>query len=259
MKTNQKTNSKAKKADKTMNELYSGLGDVKNDFRNYNLVNLVKTYVKGKKVLDIGCGSGYLLSQIQSSIKRKGDTITGFKRDVYGIEPNQKLIEIAKKNHPTIDIRQGYGEDIQQFTEKFDTITMLDVLEHIEDDAKQVQIVKEKLNKNGRFIIVVPAYQGLYGKRDEQMGHYRRYNKESLAKLLRKNGYKIIHQRYWNMIGVPLYYFYEKILQKPLNTKLRKQGQKNIMNKTLGIWMQKIENNINMGFGLSLITIAKRK
>ena len=39
---------------------YTTLGDLKSDFRNYNLFNLVSSMVTGKSVVDIGCGAAFL-------------------------------------------------------------------------------------------------------------------------------------------------------------------------------------------------------
>ena len=50
---------------KNLLELYKSLGNLKYDFRNYNLNKLILSRIKGKSIIDIGCGSGFLLSRIK--------------------------------------------------------------------------------------------------------------------------------------------------------------------------------------------------
>ena len=57
--------------------------------------------MKGKSVLDLGCGDGYDLSQIQL----KGALI-------FGIDSSPAMIEIAQKKNPTSNIKIGYFENI---------------------------------------------------------------------------------------------------------------------------------------------------
>ena len=57
----------------------------------------------------------------------------------------------------------------------FDTILYLHVLEHIEEDRKELESAYKKLKKGGRLIIMVPKHQKLYSNFDKAIGHFRRY------------------------------------------------------------------------------------
>jgi len=239
-------------SEKTLISLYKSLGNLKYDFRNYNLIKLVIAKIKGKIILDIGCGRGFLIDVLNKKGKK-----------TFGIEPNKELIRLAKKNNPNLNIIKGKAEDIDKcFKKKVDTITMVDVLEHIKDDDNQIKKVYKHLNKKSQLILVVPAFPSLYGKRDKNMGHYRRYSKKKLIDLIKKKGFKNIKIRYWNMLGFLPYFISEKILKKELNTKLRTNKKKSIFARAistiLNFWFCLIENNINFGFGLSLICIAEK-
>ena len=140
---------------------------------------------------------------------------------------------------------------------------MIDVLEHIEQDEVQVQKVASVLTPGGQFIVVVPAYQALYGERDRLMGHYRRYSAAGLRKLLESNGFKVDHVRYWNMLGVLPYFVSEKILRRPLHAPLRGQKKRGslaaFVQKILFAWFSLVENNFDFGFGLSIMVTATKK
>ncbi len=226
--------------------------DNRSDFRNWNLFNLVSTMVSGPKVLDIGSGSGGFLKVMQS----KG-------AEVFGLEPNDELVALSQQNANSLNIRKGFAEDLENiFVEKFDSITMLDVLEHIENDSSILERISGKLNPSGQLVLVVPAHQWLFGKRDIKYGHYRRYSKVGLTKLLESRGFVVQKIRYWNMIGVLPYFVSEKIFKKELELKSRgKEGGflPVLIRSILNRWIKVVENHINFGFGLSLICVANKK
>lgn len=239
-------------SEKHLTAHYSEKGDFSNDFRNTNLFQLVAKSVQGNHVVDIGCGAGYFVEILH----KKG-------KAVIGIEPNEGLRMLALKRNPEIKILPGSVENADELiTNPQDTVTMLDVLEHVEHDAEQVNRIRRMLTSTGRFVIVVPAYQFLYGIRDEQMGHYRRYSKSSLKKLLTENGFSIESIRYWNALGVLPYFISEKLLHRPLEVALRNTTEKSLwksmVRALLNVWMRQFENRISLGFGLSVICVARK-
>lgn len=70
---------------------------------------------------------------------------------------------------------------------QFDSIVYIDVLEHIEADGEEMRAAAELLRPNGRLVVLSPAHQFLYSEFDASIGHFRRYRKESLRKLLPGN------------------------------------------------------------------------
>lgn len=61
-----------------------------------------------------------------------------------------------------------------------DVAWSFNVLEHIEDDQKTLRQLVSKLKPAGRLILFVPAFNCLYSKMDERVGHVRRYTVEEL-------------------------------------------------------------------------------
>jgi SAM-dependent methyltransferase len=64
---------------------------------------------------------------------------------------------------------------------RFDAIIYIDVIEHIEDDRRELAGAFERLRAGGYLIVLVPAFQSLYSAFDRQIGHYRRYTTARLA------------------------------------------------------------------------------
>jgi len=88
-----------------------------------------------------------------------------------------------------------------------DTIILINVLEHIENDADFIQEAREALISSGRLILFVPALPWLYSEFDREVGHHRRYIKESLVNLLQKEGFDILKAIYMDFLGIIPWYF----------------------------------------------------
>lgn len=96
--------------------------------------------------------------------------------------------------------------------ERFDSIVMVNVLEHIEDDAESLVRLREALRPGGRLVLYVPAFMLLYSKFDREIGHYRRYRKPGLTALLRESGLRPVDARYVNSIGAPGWFLWVRVL-----------------------------------------------
>jgi SAM-dependent methyltransferase len=66
---------------------------------------------------------------------------------------------------------------------KFNTIIYIDVLEHIENDAEELEFAASRIRPGGRIIILSPAHQWLFSPFDAAIGHFRRYNRPMLREI----------------------------------------------------------------------------
>ena len=96
--------------------------------------------VEGKNILDFGCGSGIYAK----SLTKKGAIVKGF-----DISP--KMLDIAKKENPKLDLRIGSGNKIP-FNEKFDIVIAPLVLHYLKDWNKVFKEIKRVLKTNGYFV-----------------------------------------------------------------------------------------------------------
>jgi SAM-dependent methyltransferase len=64
---------------------------------------------------------------------------------------------------------------------QFDTVLYVDVLEHIERDRDEIERASRLLRTNGNVIVLSPAHQWLYTPFDQAIGHFRRYDRATLA------------------------------------------------------------------------------
>lgn len=240
------------KRNQALEKLYFNIDNLDKDFRNKNLNLLVLSKLAGEKFLDVGCGVGHLLVMAE----RKG-------MNVLGLEPNQNLIKMGEKIYKRkLPIKKNTAEELVVSGEKFDSIVLIDVIEHIQDDNKILRKICALLEKKGRMILVTSAFPFLYGKRDIAVGHFRRYSKRQIHDKLTEAGFEIEEMRYWDFLGFFPYFIFEKIFKKSLLVGIRgnrKNLFSNVLVRILDKWFNVIENNISFGFGLSHVVVAARK
>ena len=135
------------------------------------------------KILDFGAGSG-------------ANTIAlSHYGEVYVYEKNENALQLLKKRFEKISdifVLDEINENIF-----FDLIIATDVIEHIENDDEIIKFFSKVLKNDGNILITVPAYNFLYTERDKVLGHFRRYNINTLKKKTNKY-FKIIKLSYYN-------------------------------------------------------------
>jgi SAM-dependent methyltransferase len=89
---------------------------------------------------------------------------------------------------------------------RFDTVVLVNVLEHVERDQELVDQIYASLAPGGTVIIFVPALPWLYSALDRMAGHIRRYKKPQLESLCRSSGLEIAKSTYLDMAGVVPWY-----------------------------------------------------
>lgn len=228
------------------------------DFRWSNLRKIVKRLIVGKKVLDAGCGTGHLTLDLLRD-----------NYDVTSVDYSDELVSSAKK---TIgDAQYQYPANIfccdlvslqDHNLPIFDSIVCLDVIEHIEQDDIVLKNLHDLLKPEGVLILSVPAIGRLYGRRDETVGHFRRYDKKELIAKLEHAGFVLSAVRYWNFIGLVPVLLSEKVFHHPVNETARYSRDSlfsKIINPVLNGWFLIVENNIPFPLGLTLIAVCRKK
>ena len=98
--------------------------------------------------------------------------------------------------------------------DRFQSILCVNVLEHIEDDRAALSSMRSLLEKDGRLVLLVPAFQWLFGTLDAALSHFRRYTKRSLRTVLAETGFRVVHLEYFNMGSMLGWWFTGRVLKK---------------------------------------------
>jgi len=130
--------------------------------------------------LDVGTGQG----EFSLHLAKKG-----FIGDA--IDISEKAINIARKNLKKYPVNVILG-DVNKIRKKYNTLLLLDVIEHIPKDHEFIKNLSKKLNIGGYIIISVPNDPKEWGIDDVSYGHVRRYTNAQLHSLLSQNGIKIL-------------------------------------------------------------------
>ena len=132
-------------------------------FHRKYCMSFIKKFIKGD-VLEVGAGCGSFTRDYFTKDLKITLTETDNK--------NYEDLKVSFKNKDNVNVSNSTIFNIEK---TFDTILYLHVLEHIEEDRKELESAYKKLKKGGRLIIMVPKHQKLYSNFDKAIGHFRRY------------------------------------------------------------------------------------
>jgi len=118
--------------------------------------NQIKKKIKNKEVLDVGCGAGRL-SIMMAHVARH----------VEGFDFSETAVEIAKKNAVCCGIKNVnfFVEELEKFPlkKRYDVITLIGVLEHVEDPVNTLKKLNKLLKRNGYLIVACPNFMNFRG------------------------------------------------------------------------------------------------
>jgi len=176
--------------------------------------------LKFNNILDVGCGDGYLLNNLET------------KSEKYGIDLSKKAIMFANafSKDTKFEIKDLFTLDT-----KYDLILLIEVLEHIPNNFVEPFItqVLSLINKDGYFIISVPTTVIPLNKK-----HYRHYDEALLTEHIENFGNVelISETRVYKESKL------HKFIMRLLNNKIWSINSKYILNK---FWKWHLKNNVN--------------
>ena len=163
----------------------------------------------GKKLVEVGAGTG---SFSELLLQEKPENLAL-------VEPSE-MFDFLEQNIAQFETETSvnyyntiFSEAADNLRKKPDTIIYCNVLEHIEDDAGELEKVYETLEPGGHCLVFVPAFMSLYGAFDAKVGHFRRYTKNELEEKGKSAGFKIVKSKYFDFVGIFPWYVKYKLLK----------------------------------------------
>jgi SAM-dependent methyltransferase len=202
----------------------------------------------GQRIMEIGSGIG---------------TYTGLLLDrklVVAVDIREPAVAVLRERfagYPNVlpiraDISDPFETSLDGF--KPDTIICLNVLEHIRDERAALSLMHRILQPGGTLIILVPAYQWLFGSIDRLVGHERRYAKKDLAEKLQTAGFAISEIFRMNSIAVPGWFINNRVLKKSGES----VAQVLFYDRFIVPWLRRVESIMHPPVGLSLVSICSK-
>ena len=150
----------------------------------------VKKASRPLRILDVGCGTGALLSELQTF-----GTVDGLDKSA------DAVAYCATRGLAAVVV--GDAERLPYQDETFDVVIALDVLEHLPDDSIGSRELARVLKKGGIAIVAVPAFQFLWGITDTVSHHYRRYRLKEITRVVQDAGLVVTRSTYFNTFLFP--------------------------------------------------------
>ncbi len=162
----------------------------------------------GNKVLEIGAGIGNLTNQF-------------IPRELYvasDINPHYldflRSYSFGKPYLRVMYVDANSPQDFQPLSGQFDTVLMVNVLEHVPDESVALANIFSALESGGRAVILVPQHPKLYGSLDTALEHRERYTADKLRQSLETAGFQVEKTFDFNRTSVPSWWLNGRVLKR---------------------------------------------
>ena len=143
----------------------------------------------GEKMLDVGCGSGLSLLEARA-----------MGVDAWGIEADPNAQRFAEQLG--LRIHQGGLQDVPFADTSFDLVVLNQVIEHIPEPDKALQIIQQRLAADGRVILIFPNVNSLWCKLSGLRWinwhipyHLHHFTLKTFTRMAERCGYRVVRSR----------------------------------------------------------------
>ena len=206
----------------------------------------------GRRILDVGCGTGTMLTYLATLGQADGVDID---EEAVGYCHDRGLAQVT----------QAPADHLPYDDATFELVTALDVVEHIDDDLGVLREMKRVLKPGGGLLITVPAYRFLWGRQDEINLHKRRYVASEVRERLRSAGFDVQKLTYMNALLFPpiaAIRLVRHVLPEPANPPSdfafpAPKPLNRLLSAVFG-WERFLLNRFDIPFGVSIMALAQR-
>lgn len=199
-------------------------------------------------IIEVGCGRGIVLkSLLQKNV------------NCFGIE-FAEVEPVTGTENKIITGKNALDFDME-FRQRFRTLMLLDVIEHIEDDYEFIGKLLQAYSNVQYLIIAVPTRSELWSNYDIYFHHFRRYDLKMIREIMQNLGFEILHCRYFfNLIYLLILIQNKMGLKRKLSNYPPKGKISKFLNKIIAYYFI-MEKAIVPGkiVGSSIICIARKK
>jgi SAM-dependent methyltransferase len=192
-------------------------------------------------IIDVGSGSGFFMYELVKELPQ-------YINKIWLVDIGYSEEEIAATKNQFIEKTKYLPSGITN-----GIYVMMDVLEHLQDDAAMLCDIRKTCTGTNYYFITVPAFQSLWSGHDVYLEHYRRYTRKSLVKLLTDNNFNVESSYYLYNTIFPLVWLVRRFSNKTSKPKTSLSVVHPVLNSML-LAYHRLENNIglrNKWFGVT--------
>ncbi len=199
----------------------------------------------GKKVAEVGAGIG---SVTRVLLERPIERLVAF-------EPSTNMfpqLAATIRGEPRATAVNGlFGAS--QAGQSFDSVAYINVLEHVEHERDELLGARAALRPGGHLLVFVPALAWLFSNFDREVGHYRRYSKDGLERVVAHAGFEVVDARYFDIAGVLPWYVHFTLLGRGMG-----RGSVSLYDRAVVPPMRWIEGLGRPPIGKNVLLVARR-
>jgi len=203
----------------------------------------------GDRVAEVGSGIGALGKLL---VPRERVCLTDLREDY--------VERLAKrfKNHSTVEARlvDATNPPEELLRGEFDSVVSCNVVEHIEDDVTAMRNMARMVRPGGKVVILVPAFDALMSPLDTNLGHWRRYTRQTLAERMELAGLEVENTSYMNLIGACGWFVAGRVFRQGVISRFNIHLHKVV--QPIARWVERVVFRDRPPFGLSVIAVARR-
>jgi 2-polyprenyl-3-methyl-5-hydroxy-6-metoxy-1,4-benzoquinol methylase len=206
------------------------------------IADLIEPHL-GRRVLELGAGIGSI-----TRLYADGRQVVASDLSSYCVESMRRRFDGVGN----ITVVQSDLRELEASGDRFDSVLMVNVLEHIQNDADVLSTLPSVLVRDGRIVIYVPALNGLYGQWDRKVGHFRRYSKWRMREVANVAGLEFVDLRYVNSLAVPAWIAFSRT-----EVDRTQKGSLSIWDRTGVPLTRAFEQRLRPPLGLNLLAVLR--
>ncbi|WP_419166515.1 class I SAM-dependent methyltransferase [Candidatus Palauibacter sp.] len=202
----------------------------------------------GSRIVEVGAGSG----NISRLLVERNPT------HLYALEPSDKMYRLLKKRLRGVRNASAHHSFLSDFianedVTEVDSILSVNVLEHVDDYAGELEVMRSVLRAGVYLCLWVPALPGLYSRFDRSLGHFRRYRKTDVAEKLAAAGIETVRLAYRDVVGMVAWFLACRLMGQELTP-----GKVRVYDRLVMPVTSVFRHRIDPPFGKNVVAVARK-